>query len=123
MVGLIPMREFQDNLLDLRFVMITGSIISLLGMFAFCLSVNLIDQHMLISLSVAWISRQIIMWFSDALTSKMFIWDVLFHILLVLILGVAVQILTNFDKKVYKKDLIINEEKPVQIPMPVNTPK
>jgi len=63
MVGLIPMSELQDNMTDFRFVMITGSILSLLAMLAFCLSVNMVDQYILITLSVAWMSRQLIMWF------------------------------------------------------------
>jgi len=122
MVGLIPMSELQDNMTDFRFLMITGSILSLLAMLAFCLSVNLVDQYILITLSVAWMSRQLIMWFSEAMISNMFIWDVLFHTLLVLILGIVIQILTNFDKKKSKKDLILHEEKPVEVFASVNTP-
>lgn len=57
MIGLIPSNELQDNISDLRFVMITGSILALLQMYAFFLSVNMIDQYVLITLSVAWISR------------------------------------------------------------------
>jgi len=54
--------------------------------------------------------------------SNMFIWDVLFHTLLVLILGILIQILTNVDRKKSKKDLILDEEKPVEIFASVNTP-
>lgn len=70
--------------------MINGSILATLIMFAFCLSLNLADQYMLITLSVSWMSRHIVLWFSEALASKIFIWDVLFHILPVIILGVVI---------------------------------
>ena len=43
-VALIPMSDLQDNMSDLRFVMLNGSILVLLLMIAVCLSANIIDQ-------------------------------------------------------------------------------
>lgn len=93
------MSEVQDNISDLRFVMLSISILILLLMIAVCLSANIVDQYVLITLSVAWMSRQNAMWFSDALTNKMFIWDILYHVLIILFLGVSLQFLTSFDKR------------------------